>query len=118
MGSQFALSVTRRLRVLSAVVEIGAHFPAWHESKIRLFLHALRKQHGYSTAQAAKELGYSTSSLNAWERGYLAPSFVQLTEWASMFDMQVLLTPRVANSQLSGPEHDLRATIVAEQRAL
>lgn len=92
------------------------HHPMWRDSKIRLFLYSLRKQYGYSRAEAAKEIGYSIALLNAWEHGYQAPDFIQLTEWSSIFGMQLLLTPQIPNSKLSGPEHVLRAAIVGEQR--
>ncbi len=96
----------------------GARHPAWHASLIRLYLHQLRKQYGLSQSDAATQIGYGTAALNAWERGYTAPSFVQLTEWASIFDLQVLLTPRVGNARLSGYQQEQRARIVAEMRGL
>lgn len=67
------------------------HHPMWANSSLRHCLHRLRKEHGLTQSVASKELGYALSTINAWERGYSAPDFIQLSEWVGYFGMKLAI---------------------------
>lgn len=96
----------------------GAHYPAWQQAGLRHYLHTLRKQFGMSVGQLSKEIGYGPNVINAWERGYTAPTFVQLTEWASVFQLRVLLTPVITTKHPSSADQLKRRAVCAEIMAL
>lgn len=75
--------------------------PAWFNSKLRVYLHQLRKEHHLSMADLAKESGYSASTLNAWERGYRAPHTVDLMNWCESLGYRLCVVPITPTSQLT-----------------
>lgn len=69
------------------------HSPLWREAPVRHYMHTLRKQMGMSQRDIAAESGYAVNVINAVERGYLAPDFIQLAEIATCLGMRVALVP-------------------------
>lgn len=93
------------------------HHPAWRDSPLRRYLLALRQQNGMKLLELSKHLGYSHSTIHAWEAGYSAPDFIQLSEWLSAFDMRVAAVPLVEGKP-SGSGFIARRREIAEQRLL
>lgn len=82
---------------------------------MRHYLHSLRKQFGLNQEEAAAQTGYSKGTINAWERGYLAPDFIELAEWASIFGMRLALVP---DEKPSGQASLRKRECLAEQETI
>lgn len=60
---------------------------------MRLYLHQVRKELGMTVQDLAKESGYHRNTINAWERGYIAPNAVELIEWTQVLGYRVAVVP-------------------------
>ncbi len=93
------------------------HHPAWRDAPLRYYLRLMRQQHGMKQAELSRQLGYSASRINAWEAGYAAPDFVQLSEWLSVFDLRVAAVP-IVEGRPSRSQEEAKRRVIAEQRLL
>ena len=75
------------------MTQIGARFPQWYHSKLRLYLYQLRKEQGLSMEELAKSAGYGTKTVNAWEHGYSAPGIIELMTWCEALGYQLCAVP-------------------------
>lgn len=71
----------------------GARFPQWQASGLRMYLYQIRKEQDVTIEALAKDMGYSKSAIYSWERGYVAPSTIELMTWCEALGYQLCVAP-------------------------
>lgn len=82
--------------------------PAWFNSRLRAYLRSLRCGLGISVETLTAESGYSRTSIDAWEKGYRAPDFIQLQNWVQALGYEICVKPSVEGKISADRKRDIQ----------